>query len=551
MSFHACMFAVCSLCLSFAAQASAQIASPGKLSHAHAKLEGVNNCAQCHNFGEKSFRGNCLACHGEIKARIDREQGYHYFSRKLECAKCHKEHHGTNFALIRWEPASFDHKQTGFLLEGKHGGLECRKCHQAANIKAADIRRKGASVLKRTYLGLSTSCDNCHEDEHRGQLKDCAKCHGMEEWTRTRFDHDRARFRLEGRHAQAACGKCHPEKNDGEKRNGDTRYLQFKSVSFATCTACHDDHHKGTFGTDCQKCHSPAGWRQLRIAEGSFDHAKTHYPLEGRHAAVACAQCHSGGNFGKFKNADLRRCSTCHGDYHAGQFADRPEEGACEACHTVAGFSPSLFEPAKHATTRFPLRGAHAAIPCGRCHGEREIDGRRTRQFTWNERACMNCHDDPHAGQFDARIASQGCTGCHDEDSWHVLQFDHAATNFPLTGRHRDLLCDKCHKTRTVNGKRAVVFRMGEMRCDGCHEDEHRGQFVTDGGRTDCARCHDPGGWKQPRFDHATMSRFALTGRHESLSCERCHVRETRDGASFVRYRPLDFRCSGCHPGGG
>ncbi|MBE0643807.1 MAG: cytochrome C [Bacteroidetes bacterium] len=529
---------------------SAQIASPGKLSNAHAKLEGVNNCSQCHNFGEKSFRGNCLNCHTEIRTRVDSQQGYHYFTRKLECSKCHKEHHGRNFELVRWDPTSFDHKQTNFVLEGKHGSLKCRECHTASNIKAADIRRKGSSVLKRTYLGLSPSCDNCHEDEHRGQLKDCASCHGMDGWKQTRFTHDRARFRLEGKHAQAACEKCHPEKDDAQKRNGDTRYMQFKGISFNACTACHEDNHKGAFGKECQKCHSPVGWKQLRIAEGSFDHTKTHFPLEGRHAAVACARCHTGGDFGKFKNVDLKRCTACHNDYHAGQFADRPDKGACEACHTVQGFTPSGFEFAQHIDTRFPLRGAHEAIPCGRCHVHEKIEGKETLRFTWTDLSCQSCHKDPHAGQFDTRIAQQGCSGCHDVDSWHVMQFDHSGTGFPLTGLHRDLLCEKCHVQGTVGGKEAVIFRIADTRCDACHEDRHQGQFAAADGRVDCARCHETYGWRRVRFDHATMSRFSLSGRHETVPCGRCHINESREGKTFVRYRPLDFHCSSCHTTG-
>ena len=118
-----------------------------------------------------------------------------------------------------------------------------------------------------------------------------------------------------------------------------------------------------------------------RIAEGSFDHARTHFPLEGRHANVACAACHTGGDFAKYRDADLSRCTTCHRDYHEGQFADRKDAGACDACHTVQGFTPSRYEPAQHAATRFPLRGAHEAIPCGRCHENIEINGKQSPRF--------------------------------------------------------------------------------------------------------------------------------------------------------------------------
>lgn len=533
--------------LTASAAAQAQLASPGKLSQAHRKLEGVNNCSKCHNFGEKSFRENCLDCHREIGVRVKQQRGYHYYTRKLECAKCHKEHHGRKFELIRWNPENFDHRQTGFLLEGKHDGLPCRQCHRPENIHAQDIRQKGAKVMKETYLGLSTDCANCHEDEHRGQLKDCASCHEPVDWKKTRFSHAKARFALTGRHADLACTRCHEERDDGKMRHGDTRFLRFRGIAHGRCTDCHEDHHKGAYGNDCTQCHSPEGWKKLRIAEGSFDHARTDFPLEGRHAAVACVQCHTGGDFGKFAATDVSHCSACHADYHAGQLQDRPDGGACAHCHTVDGFSPSTYPAARHAETRFPLRGAHEAIPCVRCHAETQNGETKTRRFRWEDLRCRSCHEDAHAGQFAARIAEDGCEACHDVESWFVMRFDHAATRFPLTGKHRDLLCEKCHVYGEIDGQRTRLFRFDDLRCAACHEDRHAGQFADAEGAVDCSRCHTPYGWKQLTFDHATMARFPLTGKHTQLACGRCHAEETRNGETLVRYRPLEYRCDSCH----
>jgi hypothetical protein len=531
------------------ASAGAQIASPGKLSKAHSALEGVNNCSKCHNFGEKSFRENCMDCHTEIRTRIREARGYHYYTRKLECSKCHKEHHGRNFRLVRWKPEAFDHKQTGFLLEGEHEGVDCRKCHNAENIHAPDIRKKGSSVLKQTYLGLSTDCSECHDDEHRGQLKDCASCHSPQNWKQTRFVHDRARFPLKGKHANVDCARCHPEKDDGNTRNGDTRFRQFRGLSYGACTDCHEDHHEGAYGKDCAQCHSPVGWKQLRIAEGSFDHAKTDFP-RGRHSAVSCVQCHTGGDFGKFSTVDVTHCTACHRDYHTGQFAGRPEKGECEHCHSVDGFTPSLFPAAKHAETRFALRGAHEAIPCVRCHEEVEMQGGTTRRFTWDSFACVTCHQDPHAGQFVDRMRDGGCESCHDIESWHVMQFDHSETRFPLHGKHRDLLCDKCHREGQINGSTAKIFRMSDTSCSACHADEHGGQFADENGAVDCARCHESQDWKLLLFDHASMTRFPLTGKHLTLNCDRCHTESIVSGKKQVRYRPLETSCASCHSTG-
>ncbi len=44
---------------------AAQI-SPGALSSPHSHLEGISNCTQCHELGNKVSDNKCLACHTEI-----------------------------------------------------------------------------------------------------------------------------------------------------------------------------------------------------------------------------------------------------------------------------------------------------------------------------------------------------------------------------------------------------------------------------------------------------------------------------------------------------
>ena len=47
-------------------RASAQF-SPGELSRSHQKLEGAQNCTQCHEIGKEISGQKCLGCHEEIK----------------------------------------------------------------------------------------------------------------------------------------------------------------------------------------------------------------------------------------------------------------------------------------------------------------------------------------------------------------------------------------------------------------------------------------------------------------------------------------------------
>lgn len=515
-----------------------QLVSPGKLSSAHAKLEGVGSCTKCHDFGSNTFRSNCLACHTEIRTRVERGLGYHAYTKKLECATCHKEHHGRDFKLIRWDPAKFDHRQAGFPLDGRHAGRQCRDCHTPKNIVQAEIRKKSAGMQQRTFLGLEPDCANCHRDQHDGQLgKNCETCHSTAGWKEESFIHARTRFPLTGRHAAVDCAKCHPTEGGVQR---------FKGIAHRQCLDCHEDtQHKGAFGTECATCHSTAGWKQVRMAQGSFDHAKTHFPLEGRHAQVACAKCHVGGDARRFEGKDLTRCTTCHTDAHAGQFQHRADGGECSACHVVDGFTDLRFDAAAHQTTRFPLAQAHGAVPCRACHTTTAAGG--ARRFRWEEVACTSCHADPHAGQFRDRIRTGGCTSCHNSTSWHAMEIDHARTAFPLLGRHRSVACARCHTEGDIDGVRTVRYRLAHEHCSDCHVDRHRGQFADARGATDCARCHTVAGWKPSVFDHAT-ARFQLEGRHAALPCTACHHEEaTGDGGTVRRYTPIDARCEACH----
>ena len=93
--------------------------SPGKLTKAHSKLEGLANCTQCHTIGAKISEQKCLDCHKELKGRISSKKGYHVSSavKGKECITCHSEHHGLNFDMVRFDKKTFDHKLTCYELK--------------------------------------------------------------------------------------------------------------------------------------------------------------------------------------------------------------------------------------------------------------------------------------------------------------------------------------------------------------------------------------------------------------------------------------------------
>lgn len=527
-----------------ATAARAQI-SPGELSRFHQSLEGARNCASCHEPGKGVTAQRCLTCHTALAARIGAGQGLHARADHRACERCHVEHQGRGFELVFWGDVGqqdFDHATAGFPLRGQHARVACRTCHDPNRIADRVALARGGANLARTFLGLSSACRSCHDDPHRGRFGiDCAACHAPEAWSRIepgRFDHGRTRFPLTGRHVDVACARCHAAQPGGEMR--------FAGTPFQTCASCHRDPHDGRLGSGCATCHGTAGWS--RVDTSRFDHARTAFPLRGRHAEVPCRSCHPEGTTRKRAHA---RCTDCHADRHAGQLATRSDAGRCEACHSIEGFSAVQFTLEDHARTAYPLTGAHRAIPCDGCHREVPLDRiralgfargtghpPRTEQLRFGSTACTECHGDAHRGQTSRWGA---CDTCHQTSAWNVVAFDHDRTRFPLTGAHEGRACRACHP-----GEGAAIALAGRpLGCAGCHTDPHGGRFARDGG-TDCLRCHEATAWSRVRFDHDRETRFPLTGAHRSVPCAGCHRRHTAEGV-VVRYSGVGTACADCH----
>jgi hypothetical protein len=505
--------------------------SPGKLSRAHSKLEGMSNCTQCHVLGNKVANEKCLTCHTEIRDRVNAGKGYHVSEevKQKTCSQCHNEHHGEGFQLIHFDQTKFEHKLTGYTLEGAHRSKACRDCHQSSRISDPKIRQRTD-----TYLGLKTNCSACHEDYHQQTLSaTCSACHDQDVFSPARkFDHGNARYRLSGSHNKVECIKCHRK----ETRNGKP-FQVFTGLKFQSCVNCHTDVHQNKFGQNCRQCHSEESFHVIKGA-GNFDHTKTSFPLEGKHLGVSCKSCHKG------KLTDpipFNRCTSCHHDFHKGQLLNNGTITDCSACHSVQGFSPSFFTLERHNAGPFVLKGAHLATSCTECHFKKD---------NWNFRGvgtnCSDCHTNIHQGLISENYyPGKSCSGCHQENTWNQVNFDHSKTRFQLNGAHAEISCRSCHFRKVTGGMVNQVFAGLSDLCTNCHTDNHNHQFELQG-ITDCTRCHDSQNWKATRFNHNTTA-FALEGKHQQIACASCHRKVKQGDTEYIEYKIKDFRCEACH----
>jgi hypothetical protein len=477
-----------------------------------------------------------------------------YFGLSPDCVTCHTDPHKGQLGseclrchnVSDWKAAKqFDHSKTRYPLTGMHAHVACEKCHKP-EAPGGPVRYKDMRF---------NSCTVCHLDPHRGVFKQrCEDCHTTAGWKKLlqafAFDHSKTKYPLLGLHAKVSCMACHA--------NGDFQ----KPLAFAKCVDCHSpDPHGGQFAArpkkgECAECHTVEEWKPSLF--GVKEHATSKYPLEDKHAKVACAKCHTPAGKDTLYKVKFASCSDCHKDVHGGQFTKAPYLDRCDACHTVQDFHRSLFTIAKHRSTRFALTGGHVAVPCLECH--RVGAAHRTDKimaFDFEDRTCTACHSDPHRGEFNEQMARRqadsskvGCEACHTTVKWKELnRFDHSQTAFPLVGAHRGVACGDCHRPPAMETTlRNVNFRAAPKQCLACHADVHVGQFVARKDAADCSSCHDSGRWRPSHFDHDLRTTFPLRGEHAAVRCDECHklTREV-DEKAVVLYKPTPRECKACH----
>ena len=498
-------------------------------------------CANCHaDFHRRQFGAQCENCHTvqgwrvatrSIEDHLNRFPllGAHaavacdachrgaatgvYTGLSTQCVTCHQQqfqqarsvdHRAAGFPTTcetchnvnNWQLARFDHNQFAkFQLTGAHATVACASCHVGGH-----------------YQGTVATCVGCHSKDFAattnpnhvtaGFPQTCETCHSTVQWLGATFDHNTTRFPLTGKHSTTTCAQCHA--------NG-----QYATLP-TTCVSCHlpdyqmtkaPNHVAASFPQTCETCHNTTQW-----LGATFDHNTTKFPLTGKHTAVACATCHTNGQYATLPTT----CVSCHlPDY---QKTTTPNHVAasfpqtCETCHNTTQWLGAVFD---HNTTKFPLTGKHTSVACATCH----TNG----QYATLPTTCVSCHlPDYQKTTTPNHVAAgfpQTCETCHSTTQWLGAVFNHNATKFPLTGKHTTVACATCH----VNGQYATL----PTTCVSCHLPDFQKtttpNHVAAGFPQTCETCHNTIQWPGAVFDHNT-TKFPLTGKHTTVACATCHV---------------------------
>lgn len=273
-----------------------------------------------------------------------------------------------------------------------------------------------------------------------------------------------------------------------------------------------------------------ASWAQSGTRD--YDHARSGFPLTGRHVAARCESCHTGGVL----KGTPRDCESCHTtgarlarDNVVKPRLHLPSPLSCESCHNTRGFSGARFN--------------HVGVTAG---------------------TCESCHNGQiSTGKNAAHVATQSsCETCHRSTrSWtSAVSFFHT----PETGIGSGT-CDACHNGAAARGRPGnhIPVAGGLARCDSCHRSQARFSVAVTMnhgvvGTTSCKSCHNgafvsqgPIGARAKPGNHIPESAL-LNG--AAMDCNSCHT----STASFSTQR-MDHNgsmgrgagtCKTCHQTG-
>ena len=168
-------------------------------------------------------------------------------------------------------------------------------------------------------------------------------------------------------------------------------------------------------------------------------------------------------------------------------------------------------------------------MKCGECH----VNG----VYNKIDATCESCHSSPVDHVYSI---STNCAACHTLQGWDQAVGNH--TNLPLTEKHSNLACVKCHPND--------VYREVPTLCESCHvrPAEHFNTTYS------CESCHTPVGWTPAEYDH---SFYPLENGHQAVQCAQCHVDHRYVGTpkkcELCHTAPndhvygIDTRCEACH----
>ena len=222
-------------------------ASPGPLSAAHSFLE--KNCAACHTPAKGPESAQCIACHANDVALLQR-QPTAFHARLGSCRDCHFEHRGAGQHLILMDHDALVRIALRSRRSGEHELAEAEPLRGQLLrwIKQSDDAGGPASRGNPhlTSREAALDCAACHgtKDRHfRYFGSDCAECHQTAAWIIPEYRHASPR--------STECAQCHQPPPSHAMM-----HFQMVSAKVARQPTARVDQ--------CFLCHQATAWNDIK-----------------------------------------------------------------------------------------------------------------------------------------------------------------------------------------------------------------------------------------------------------------------------------------------
>lgn len=229
-----------------------RMTEPGKLSAAHSHLE--NNCAACHTSVRGVEATNCIVCHANDEAILQR-QPTAFHAAVSNCTECHLEHQG-----YEHRPTNMDHEalvKIGLRQLRQDDAQDAEGRQVAEQLRSwIDSSQSTEDMKPHPHIRgteLVLNCASCHSNDDRHfQLfgQDCAQCHATDRWTIPEFRHPSSN--------SMDCAQCH--------QAPPSHYMMhFHMISARVAGKPHARVDQ------CFQCHQTTSWNDIKGA-GWYKH---------------------------------------------------------------------------------------------------------------------------------------------------------------------------------------------------------------------------------------------------------------------------------------
>ncbi len=579
------------------AQGAATLPAAGaaqKNAPAAAQLPGSEPCAMCHqggvpaahrgpdeppNYDAAALRASphagieCAACHADLA----NQDFPHPKPKPVDCGQCHGA-----------EQIQYHESIHGLAAQrGEKLAPSCKACHGTHDVlRPSDLaspvnkfnvpmlcgrcHHEGSPVQITYHIPQDSILANYSESIHgeglykKGLLTTavCTSCHTAH----FVLPHTDPRSSIAHRNVAKTCTQCHVRIEVVHRKVVRGELWEKQPNLIPACVDCHSPHKarrvfytQGMADKDCLSCHAK---RDLRAASGASMTVNADSLAHSRHARVACAQCHTGGNPSELRPCRTITgkvdCSICHAEvvntYRSsthGQLAakESPDAPMCADCHGTHGMQG-------HLESDSPTYAKNVPELCGRCH---RTGNKAAVRYRGTERLIVESYVESIHGKGlleSGLVVTATCVDCHTSHG----ELPHENPQSSVNPANIATTCARCHRgiyelfSSSIHSPNVSHTKQPLPTCSDCHSAHQIGRTDKENFRlnimTQCGRCHRALAESYFETYHGKVSKLGYLKTAKCYDCHGAHdIQAIFNPKSHLSRQNIVKTCGQCHPG--